>query len=157
MDSQPSLLCWVHWWPSYEGTESTVQHSTAHSVHWTAIRLLQPSDQPTESIDYVCFSLSSKSQRTPLTTHSQFITYKRILNLDDGFRYKACKLSAFPCTNNVSAEDCRITFLLSMLGHISTKELLRELTRRNRCDAKKSQQRTIFVGPPGSGKGIFAA
>lgn len=42
------------------------------------------------------------------------------------------------------------------LGHIPTKELLRELTRRNRCDAKKTQQRTIFVGPPGSGKGTQA-
>lgn len=42
------------------------------------------------------------------------------------------------------------------LGHIPTKELLRELTRRNRCDAKKTQQRTIFVGPPGAGKGTQA-
>lgn len=42
------------------------------------------------------------------------------------------------------------------LGNIPTKDLLRELTRRNRCDAKKTEQRTIFVGPPGSGKGTQA-
>lgn len=42
------------------------------------------------------------------------------------------------------------------LSKIATLELLRELTRRTRCDQKKNQQRTIFVGPPGAGKGTQA-
>jgi len=42
------------------------------------------------------------------------------------------------------------------LSKIATVELMRELKRRTRCETKKSQQRTIFVGPPGSGKGTQA-
>jgi adenylate kinase len=42
------------------------------------------------------------------------------------------------------------------LGKVATVELLRELTRRQKCDSKKSTQRTIFFGPPGAGKGTQA-
>ncbi len=42
------------------------------------------------------------------------------------------------------------------LASVSTTELLKELTRRARCDAISTPKRTIFVGPPGAGKGTQA-
>ncbi len=42
------------------------------------------------------------------------------------------------------------------LTTISTNELLKEITRRSRCNAITTQKRTIFVGPPGAGKGTQA-
>lgn len=38
---------------------------------------------------------------------------------------------------------------MDVLAKAATTDLLRELTRRAKCDEKKTVNRTIFVGPPG--------
>lgn len=42
-----------------------------------------------------------------------------------------------------------------LLGEMSTEALMAEVTRRIEC-AKKPERRTIFIGPPGCGKGTQA-
>jgi adenylate kinase len=41
------------------------------------------------------------------------------------------------------------------LAKVTTVELVKELKRRNKCE-EKADRRTIFVGPPGCGKGTQA-